>query len=1348
MATSADLSWEENLTAHWLSDASRAGVILNPSFPNLKITRATNIESASLSYAVHSLRSSSCASLSEDSLRGEDASESCSPCEEKLDEAKTPFPVTLAKKQPMQMVKDGPAQCEALQNGFECSRLDDLYEGCCNEPLTQKLEQLKGLQQLKQEELKRQQMEQIQRLIEEQQKLLSMVSEQQAHTGVAVTEDDMCLQYSHLPHASYFPPCHVGNSVPWDSASCVSPAGQKDSLQILNNDQISKGISCEDSSYENRSLEILNKFEVADQTSILGGSCRSPEPNLGGSMDGINNGESPGNIETGQRCLEILSAEERPIPTVIQERKLTFEEFLEEQIRLEEQRLSQKENRKEVGRSTFQQAAPKQPFLKRGEGLTRFTGAKSKVAKQKESKRTLYPNASEVSNTVKADKPQLHRKIAPLNKEHVSDNSVPKKGNQVAKPKKGSVFSAQKTTTHRNCTGKVIPLSTRQNPSEKKVGSMKDPVGSEKNKENLIELAELNRAGSKLSGESQQSSTEPTQMLFHPKCLADFSEKDSQLSFELSFQKKLENWDADKEKEKIELDEFLFLEQAAAEISFASNSSVILKILDQGQQISTEHRMSSTPVKSGQAQQRDEALGVTEVNKREELPSLQASKERERGPAAESQAPFIVKDHLNKTDTEILWAFPTTQFQDLRNTGWGDEGDSNGSSEMSSASEEEFETTIKPAREEAKGLALNRGNSPEYSEGTGPDKGASRGANLDLPGKDFTSSQSSEIIVDEAPESQSVFAAADRNKVEFDDERSWSDFEEHGRLCAQASSSDAAIKASPSTDCSAWSEGFFSDKAIKRKIATMKKGDALAKQSVADSEVTAPPTTDLMLKLFPSLRIRQKEDAQQRPETKPNMGQGEPADTARSQLLREKLVELETEIERFRMENASLTKLREEHESSLENLRKEIANFEQQKAKELAQIEEMKKEETRKLQKERKVFEKYTLAARAIPDKKERDEIQALKQQVAALQEDLKRREAKWSTTHMRLRDQVEALTRENTELREEIKIMERFRLEAWKRDRESANSRKADSYGVSSKRTAETAHAPAILQKSQTVSSVPQAEKSSKTNGKGDLPPEGRHSARSRLAVVPNESYSDNPATTHDDSSKTFMVTSKNVLGSAAVDTSTAATPTYIDSEEEIEREASHPDGKVEKILKDGSHLIFFPNGTRKEVSCDGKTTTVTFFNGDIKQVLEDQRVIYYYADAKTTHTTYPTGLEVLHFSNGQIEKYFPDGRKEIAFPDQTVKNIFPDGQEQHIFPDGTIIRVQQDGSKTIEFNNGQEELHTAHFKRRRYPDGTTKTVYANGCQETKYASGRVRVKDKDGKVIMDTLPQMTVPC
>ena len=38
---------------------------------------------------------------------------------------------------------------------------------------------------------------------------------------------------------------------------------------------------------------------------------------------------------------------------------------------------------------------------------------------------------------------------------------------------------------------------------------------------------------------------------------------------------------------------------------------------------------------------------------------------------------------------------------------------------------------------------------------------------------------------------------------------------------------------------------------------------------------------------------------------------------------------------------------------------------------------------------------------------------------------------------------------------------------------------------------------------------------------------------------------------------------------------------------------------------------MISFTNGTRKEISADGKTVVVAFFNGDIKQIMPDQRVV-----------------------------------------------------------------------------------------------------------------------------------------
>lgn len=72
-------------------------------------------------------------------------------------------------------------------------------------------------------------------------------------------------------------------------------------------------------------------------------------------------------------------------------------------------------------------------------------------------------------------------------------------------------------------------------------------------------------------------------------------------------------------------------------------------------------------------------------------------------------------------------------------------------------------------------------------------------------------------------------------------------------------------------------------------------------------------------------------------------------------------------------------------------------------------------------------------------------------------------------------------------------------------------------------------------------------------------------------------------------------------------------------------------------------------------------------------------------------------------------------------------------------VAPPIRVFLSYRNGDKVIMFSNGQKEIHTTRFKRREFPDGTTKTVYCNGCQETKYASGRVRVKDETGAVILD---------
>ncbi|KAM6341883.1 centrosomal P4.1-associated protein isoform 2-T2 [Podargus strigoides] len=1252
MPTVENPNSEQNFIAHWLSDSSRAGVLLDPTFTGLKINKENLLSGPENvpAFPAEVLHLSDSCSVSDDSL----CEESGSSCTLQQYTTETSFPAAARNM-------------ETSKPDFVCGEMDGQNKSDHSDPLLQKLEQLKELQQQKQEQLKKQQMEQLQRLMEEQQKLLSMVSGQTAVLG----------------------------KTKW----------------------------CPE-----QKMEILMESEDHHIDPFCVESTDVSEDSRGG--------------------LELwTNTEERPIKTASQEKKQTFEEFLEEQIQLEEQRLQQTQKLQVTNGSAIQKPVIKRPFLKRGEGLTRFTNAKSKITKPGENTPKLQQRASDDRNVTKVDRSQIQEKTMPPGKELASENPFAprKRYNHSDKAKRCPI---QKTLVLRNHSGKnILPLETRMQPGKNHDGQTRDSFRSEtnnkiENKENVVEFAKSNtgKIGNKLPGtEKPQLSHDLASVFSDSKCPVGHPGKDPELSFEVSFQNKMENWEKEQEKENLELDEFLFLEQAADEISFSSNSSFVQRILDQDQQILKGRRMSSTPIKA--KQQQVQALAVELINKRSKKADCmsQGNDRAVMHTVSNSGTAFRMKDPLNKLDSVIFSASTLTAAPALKSNQWvvnEDKGEGDG--DITADSESEFETTLKHENDDAKASFMShRESDPEFFDygGSATDINKERkNGDADLGLSDNDCMAPSKQKIRRASDHQRSVSCISRSKFEFDDERTWSDLEEN---YVNSDLPEKHTKIPLQTDFSSKNDTTVPDKAIKRKVAS-KRGDEKSPESAVDSDSNGPPVSDLMMKLFPSLKPKQKAGCPSEREIQSNTEQEQgrertaPGNTVPSQVLRERLTELETEINRFRAENATLTKLREEREHALANIRKEIADLQQQKAQELAEIEEYKKKEMKKLQKERKVFEKYTTEARAIPDKKERDEIQALKQQIAELQEDLKQKEAKWSTTHRRLKDQIEALVNENMELKEEVKIMERFRLEAWKKVEAAGSKRKIENSGITLKR------AESCLRnrgpKSQTTSLILPVQKCSKINGKSYSQAKGKLSRTPASAPASDRSNSET-TTALEDSSGTFMVdTAPN-----EAHVSLPSGPAYTDSEE-IERETAYPDGKVEKVLKNGCHLIFFPNGTWKKVGSDGKTVTITFFNGDVKQVMPDQTVIYYYADAKTTHTTYSDGLEVLQFSNGQIEKHYPDGKKEITFPDQTIKNLFTDGQEESIFPDGTIVRIQRDGSKTIEFNNGQRELHTSQFKRREYPDGTVKTVYMNGQQETKYVSGRVRVKDKDGNIIMDT--------
>ncbi|KAI8507474.1 hypothetical protein Bbelb_148540 [Branchiostoma belcheri] len=376
-------------------------------------------------------------------------------------------------------------------------------------------------------------------------------------------------------------------------------------------------------------------------------------------------------------------------------------------------------------------------------------------------------------------------------------------------------------------------------------------------------------------------------------------------------------------------------------------------------------------------------------------------------------------------------------------------------------------------------------------------------------------------------------------------------------------------------------------------------------------------------------------------------------------------------------------------------------------------------------------------------------------EQVQELQDELQRREQRWQASLNRMKNQLQAAQNESQELREELRMMEKHRLEAWSK----AETKKKDHTTVK-----------AFQKQKVTKETSPNKDEEKMTSEDSDKSPEMSAPPKSQLQSYtikdrkdkttkhfPKDEFDSDIDAIPEETPRKIPVAVALEEHPSGVKTSDGPKPrrplqrkkavkfagdgdlSLEDEDSDGVEQLQHADGKMENVLKDGRRVITFNNGTRKEISADGQTLIVTFFNGDIKQIMPDQRVIYYYAEAQTTHTTYPDGLEILQFPNSQMEKHYPDGTKEITFPDQTIKYLFPNGDEESIFQDGTVLRVSKSGDRVFEFANGQREIHTLNYKKREYPDGTVKTVYPDGKQETRYSNGRIRVKDKDGNVIVD---------
>ncbi|KAJ8282201.1 hypothetical protein COCON_G00047200 [Conger conger] len=1290
---------ETDFLARWMPCSSRAGVILNPSVDLARSLSgsswaAQDVDDSFSAQFAPLPYSSNSSSLSVEHLIPDEAAAALGKSDQLLGKMNL---IAFNNLTALQHTHTGAVKQESAGD------MGSVVESSEQPPedLMLKLEQLKEWQQQMQEKLKAQQMQQLQQLLEEQQRLLGLVYDSQRASAGDLGESQLTEGDWGADTVLEGPSMSQGEKQP-----CLSTVSDLQGAPVLQRQPVSP-LQWAPSSPPAADLHCHpEEEEKEDPDKTLGSNVRvqrwSEDPFR--EDDDVDDDEVAEEEEEDSRhavpsCIadspqiadrkgeEPKNLQDRPIRPGIGGRSRTFEELLEEQLRMEEQRLNSGMQKQGSAGAEEVRANPKRPFLRRGEGLSRFMGGKA-LAPRRDSKEVSKPTSTQgAAESASGDdrrRPPVQRKTTVLSREPLSTSMPPNRTRAKMKEMKPGRVPRQP----------CVP--TGQQKLNSMGVSLGRPRSEVKQPQQLQQEVPLPIKSQHAPGQASQvraGLAKGVEELGGGRQVAPGQE----YSLEQSFQTKLESWDLERQRERVELGEFELLEQAAEEMSFSSNSSFVLKVLELDRQDSRgrrhpHRRLSSTPIKSPKPSPPKAGLSSGDAPDRpgSTLPSC----------------PSIAVAAARVDPVE----------------GSGERGAAVTSDSCTSDSEEMEDEPEQEVLQQAPALP----SSPCFSPSQGQyDKTSYQDEEGDLCGAGEHGGTDGYTDHNDSTLTEGQGQGFKEDRLVFDDDDTWNDLEDTGNAEDGGSSDGGGITHDP--------PGGESDRALKRKVATVKVPECVPQVSPVLRELEPPPTSQLVAKLFPSLKPKPQPPPP--PAPAPTVTAGDQVTGRQSRLLRERLVELEIEIERFRSENTALASQRQEREKTLEALRKERAEFERMKEEELARLEEFKKEETRKLQKERKLFEKHAAAARAIPDKKEREEIQALKLQLSSLQEELHRREGRWSNTHSRLRQQAEALAEENSALREEVRALERLRVSAWKRDEAERESCRKPC-GSSAARSKSTSP-PGAVKASQPLTVT------ARETRRVTIPPRGTQRSSSRKS--PPAPSLRSGAQEQDQGQPITAQTARTppALLSRAVVSQTESFEEEEEEEEEEEqsrKEITHPDGKIETVLRCGTRLIVFPNGTRKEVSADGRTVKVNFFNGDVKQVMEDQRVIYYYANTQTTHTTYPDGMEVLQFPNNQIEKHFPDGRKEITFPDQTVKNLGPNGDVESVLPDGTIIQVKPDGTKVIQFNNGQREVHTDKFKRREYPDGTVKTVYSDGRQETRYPTGRLRIKDKDGRVVVDS--------
>lgn len=363
-----------------------------------------------------------------------------------------------------------------------------------------------------------------------------------------------------------------------------------------------------------------------------------------------------------------------------------------------------------------------------------------------------------------------------------------------------------------------------------------------------------------------------------------------------------------------------------------------------------------------------------------------------------------------------------------------------------------------------------------------------------------------------------------------------------------------------------------------------------------------------------------------------------------------KVDELDKEIKRLKVDRDHVKAKERKLEEEKRKLAKEKEELEAFVKNEKAKIEEYKEQELKKVQNQKKIAERNQKAVMNMPNRKEREEIEALKEKLTKSAEEHNSKEKKLKITIERQKKQIEELLKRNKELEEEVHLLEQMRLKAGGEEK----SKVAFKSGPKKNSLEDSGFGGAMVNQRKS-SGAEKPKKSAKTSLKSaasnfieetddledfqraedEAVEEVQEMDRSNMVEIDEDNGSQNLGEKGDQQFRMAInpdeyAYSANKFYQEYIQAKSKSKIRLTEERQPKLLATGSDNGKAERKYEDGRVEVTFKNGAIRETFPNGYVI-VNYTIGDIKQTLPDGSIIYYYSDQDTTQITLPdNGLNV----------------------------------------------------------------------------------------------------------------------